>query len=151
MLRAQGDGDGALAAYRAALGIRETLARRDPANTEWQRDLSISHDKIGDMLTAQGDGDGALAAYRTSLGIAEILARRDPANTQWQRDLIISYMNISESEPTQARSNLSRALDIARSLKTAGRLAPADSWITEDLERRLAALPKAKRKGRRST
>ena len=55
---------GALAAYRKGLAIREALAARDPANTEWQRDLSVSHDKIGDVLVAQGDGPGALAAYR---------------------------------------------------------------------------------------
>ena len=39
VLVAQGDGPGALAAYRAGLKIREALAQRDPANTEWQRDL----------------------------------------------------------------------------------------------------------------
>jgi hypothetical protein len=27
-------------------------AARDPANTEWQRDLSVSHLKIGDVLVA---------------------------------------------------------------------------------------------------
>ena len=32
-LVAQGDGPGALAAYRAGLAIREALAARDPANT----------------------------------------------------------------------------------------------------------------------
>ena len=78
---AQGDRDGALTAYRAALAIAETLARRDPGNTEWQRDLSVSHDKIGDVLLSQGDLDGALAAYRAALAIRETLARRDPGNT----------------------------------------------------------------------
>jgi len=42
----------------AKLGIAEALAARDPANTEWQRDLSVSHNKIGDVLLAQGDGPG---------------------------------------------------------------------------------------------
>ena len=63
MKRAQGDGDGALDAYRASLAIRERLAAQDARNAEWQRDLSISHDKIGDVKQAQGDGDGALDAY----------------------------------------------------------------------------------------
>ncbi|MGB7991894.1 MAG: hypothetical protein WCF44_21020, partial [Candidatus Methylophosphatis roskildensis] len=36
VLEAQGDGAGALAAFRTSLAIREALAARDPANTEWQ-------------------------------------------------------------------------------------------------------------------
>ena len=58
-----------LAAYRKSLAIAETLARRDPANTEWQRDLSVSHNKIGDVLVAQGDGAVRLSPrYRKSPG-----------------------------------------------------------------------------------
>ncbi|WP_374262655.1 SUMF1/EgtB/PvdO family nonheme iron enzyme, partial [Zoogloea sp.] len=94
VLQAQGDGPGALAAYRNSHAIAEALAARDPANTEWQRDLSVSHNKIGDVLGAQGDGPGALAAYRNSLAIFEALAARDPANTEWQRDLSVSHDRI---------------------------------------------------------
>jgi hypothetical protein len=32
--------------YRAALTIREALAATDPTNTEWQRDLSISRERL---------------------------------------------------------------------------------------------------------
>ena len=63
----------------------------DPANIQWQCDLSVSHERIGDVLEAQGDGPGALAAYRKSLAVREALAARDPANTQWQRDLSASH------------------------------------------------------------
>ena len=64
MLVAQGDGPGALAAYRKGWRFARRWPRAIPANTEWQRDLSVSHDRIGDVLVAQGDGPGALAAYR---------------------------------------------------------------------------------------
>ena len=57
---------------------------QNPRNAEWQRDLSISHNKIGDGKRAQGDGDGALDAYRASLAIAERLAAHDPRNAEWQ-------------------------------------------------------------------
>ena len=96
VLVAQGDGPGALAAYQAGMAIAEGLAKRDPANTEWQRDLSVSHDRIGNVLEAQGDGPGALAAYQASLAIAEGLAKRDPANTGWQRDLSVSNNKIGD-------------------------------------------------------
>ena len=75
-----GDGRGALVAYRQALGIREALAARDPANTQWQRDLAASHEKIGDVLVAQGGGRGALAAYRQAFAIREPLAARGVAD-----------------------------------------------------------------------
>jgi len=91
-----GQSAAALATYRAAFTIAEALAQRDPANTQWQRDLSVSHERIGDVLVAQGDGPGALAAYRKSLAIHEALAQRDPANTQWQRDLSVSHIKIGD-------------------------------------------------------
>ena len=97
MLVAQGDGPGALAAYRKSLAIGEALAARDAANTEWQRDLSVSHEKIGDVLVAQGDGPGALAAYRKSLAIArERWPRAIRQNTEWQRDLSVSHNKIGD-------------------------------------------------------
>ncbi len=143
VLRSQGDGEGALKAYRTGLAIRETLAQRDPANTEWQRDLSVSHNKIGDVLVSQGDGEGALKAYRTGLAIRETLAQRDPANTEWQRDLIVSGVKLAATDPSAAQSHLSRALAIARTLQSQGRLAPVDAWMIDDLTERLAALDKA--------
>ena len=96
VLVAQGDGPGALAAYRRGLEIRETLAARDPANPQWQRHLSVSHNKIGGVLVVQGDRPGALIAYRMGLHIAEALAARDPANTEWQRDLSVSHDRIGD-------------------------------------------------------
>jgi tetratricopeptide (TPR) repeat protein len=90
-----GDGDGARQAFEASLAIRQDLARRDPANAEWQRDLSVSWDRIGDLRLGLGDGDGARQAFEASLAIAQDLARRDPANAQWQRDLFVSYWRMA--------------------------------------------------------
>lgn len=36
-------------AYRASLVIAETLAKRDPANTQWQRDLIVSNAKLSEV------------------------------------------------------------------------------------------------------
>ena len=97
------------ARYRAGLEIRQTLARRDPGNTRWHRNLSVSHDRIGDVLVAQGEREQALAAYRTGLGISQTLARRDPANTQWQRDLISRFPRTTyrgHAHPFSERSTL---------------------------------------------
>ena len=96
VLVAQGDGAGALTAYRESLAIRERLAASDPSNASWQRDLSVSHTKVGDVLVAQGDGAGALTAYRESLAIRERLAASDPSNASWQRDLSVSQDRIGD-------------------------------------------------------
>jgi tetratricopeptide (TPR) repeat protein len=49
VLMAEGDGPGALAAYQAGLAIREDLAKRDPANTQWQVDVAVSCAKLGSL------------------------------------------------------------------------------------------------------
>ncbi len=134
---AQGDLSGALSSYEAGLAIREKLAAGDPGNAGWQRDLSVSHNKIGDVLVAQGDLGGALSSFEAGLAIAEKLAAGDPGNAVWQRDVIVSCVKISEAAPDRAREHLSRALDIARKLEAAGKLAPRDAWMPEELERLL--------------
>jgi tetratricopeptide (TPR) repeat protein len=96
VLLAKGDGYKALSAHQNCLVTLEALVQRDPAITDWQRDLSVGQEKVGDVLLAQGDHPGALAAYKKSLVIREALTKRDPANTQWQRDLSISYERIGD-------------------------------------------------------
>ena len=82
-----GNLDAARTAYQASLDIAQRLAAADPANTEWQRDLSVSRNKLGDVARAAGDLATARGHYRASLDIRERLAAADPANTEWQRDL----------------------------------------------------------------
>src|SRR3954451_4492795 len=53
---------------------RFDAAEADPGNAGWQRDLSVSYNKIGDVQVEQGDLAAALASYRASLAIAEGLA-----------------------------------------------------------------------------
>ncbi len=132
-----GNGDTALDAFRKGRAIAEVLARRDPANTEWQRDLSISLNKIGDVELRLGDADAARDVFRKGLAIAEALARRDPANTEWQRDLIISNVKLAEAGDRPAE-RYRAALAIAEELQGAGRLAPTDGGMIDELKRRLA-------------
>ena len=47
MQRAQGDLAAALTSYQASHDIFERLAKADPGNAGWQRDLSVSHNKMG--------------------------------------------------------------------------------------------------------
>ena len=78
MAIAAGDLAAARAAYQASKDIRTRLAAADPANTQWQRDLSVSHNKLGDVAIAAGDLAAARAAYQASLDIFSRLAAATP-------------------------------------------------------------------------
>ena len=120
----------ALKAYRDGLAIAERLAAADRGNTQWQRDLSVSYDNVGNVLAAQGSLDDALKAYRDSLVIRERLAAADRSNTQWQHDLSVSYDNIGDV--LVAQDELDDALKAYRdSLAIRERLAAADRSNTE--------------------
>jgi type I restriction enzyme R subunit len=60
--------------------IRRKLAAADPGHTNWQRDLSASLDRFGDVRPAAGDRAGALAAYEESLATMRKLFALDPGN-----------------------------------------------------------------------
>jgi catechol 2,3-dioxygenase-like lactoylglutathione lyase family enzyme len=113
--------------------IREALATHDPTNTEWQRDLSVSLSRIGDVLVAQRDGPGALDAYRKSLAIAEALAERDPGNARAQVDEAMVCARLGTirhgQDMTLRRQFLLRGRDILMKLKSAGKLMPNQDWI----------------------
>jgi len=56
----------ALAAYEQGQGVAEDVGN--------ERDLSVSHNRIGDVEFARGNTEAALAAYQASLAIREKLA-----------------------------------------------------------------------------
>jgi tetratricopeptide (TPR) repeat protein len=129
-------------ANEARLGLRlllleavrqslERLAASDPSKTSWQRDLSVSENKVGDVLRAQGDLSGALRSYRAGLVIRERLAASDPSNASWQRDLSVSHDRVGDV--LRAQGDLSGALRSYRAgLVIRERLAGSDpsnaSW-----------------------
>ena len=103
----------------------ERLATADPTNADWQRDLSVSQNNVGDVLRNQGDLAGALAAYRESLIGFKRLATVDPTNAGWQRDLSVSQNKLGSVLLDQG--DLAGALAAYReSLVVAERLATAD-------------------------
>ena len=122
---AQGNLAEALKAYQDSLAIADRLAKADPGNAGWQRDLSVSYDKVGDVLVAQGNLAEALKSYQDSLAISERLAKADPGNAGWQRDLSVSYDKVGDV--LVAQGNLAEALKAYQdSLAIGDRLAKAD-------------------------
>ena len=105
------------------------LAEADPSNAGWQRDLSVSHEKIGDVLVAQGDLSGALESYRASMAIRERLAEADPNNAGWQRDLAGSLWRLAEFSESGVR--WSDVADALGEIEARGILAPVDQPLLE--------------------
>jgi tetratricopeptide (TPR) repeat protein len=85
--------------YQQSLAIFKRLADQDKSNSGWQRDLSVSYERVGDVLVAQGKLQEALDDYQQCLVISNA----------WQ----------SKTNPTQAGSEIS----LCRSIKSA-RLGP---------------------------
>ena len=67
VLMAQDNMADALKAFEDQFAIAERLARIDPGNAGWQRDLSVCHEKVGDVQMAQGNLPEALKSYRAGL------------------------------------------------------------------------------------
>ena len=113
----------------------QARAAADPANSGWQRDLSVSHIKLGDVAVAAGDLAAARAAYQASLDIRVRLAAADPANSGWQRDLSVSHIKLGDvavaaGDLAAARAAYQADLDIAARLAAAD---PANSGWQRDL------------------
>ncbi|HTW28913.1 MAG TPA: tetratricopeptide repeat protein, partial [Acetobacteraceae bacterium] len=128
-LVAQGKLAEALTAFRDGLAIRERLAAADPGNAGWQRDLSVSHNKIGEVLVAQGKLAEALTAFRDSHAIFERLAAADPGNAGWQTDLVASHARLAQQgdEPERRWAFVVATL---RRLSAEGRLTAAqEAWL----------------------
>ena len=64
LCRAQGNLPAALDAFNASLRLRVRLAKADPGNAGWQRDLSVSHAKLANLYREAGEPDKALGALR---------------------------------------------------------------------------------------
>jgi hypothetical protein len=67
--------------YHDRLAIAQRLTATYPSNTQWQLDLAVVYDRVGNVLVAQGKLDEALQAYRDDFAIMERLAGADRSNT----------------------------------------------------------------------
>ncbi len=83
----------ALAAHRQ---WHEGASPELKATPSWQRDLSVSLNRLGDLAVAQGDLAASARYFAQDMAIAERLAASDPANTEWQRDLSVSLNKLGE-------------------------------------------------------
>jgi hypothetical protein len=84
---AQGDLAGALQSYNDSLAIADRLAKSDPGNAGWQRDLSVSHAKLTSALGKAGKKLEAHDALNQGRAIMLLLTSKSPDHAIWKRDL----------------------------------------------------------------
>ena len=87
MLVAQGNLAEALKSYRDSLAIADRLAKADPSNATWQRDLAISHGRVAMVLAEQGEAARALNELREGRAIIARLKEQSPDNATLPDDL----------------------------------------------------------------
>jgi len=129
----RGDLDGALEAFEESLAVRRGLSASDPRNTQWQRDVSVSLDKVGGVRVSRGDVDGALEVFEESLAVRRRLSASDPRNTQWRYDIAASHFHLHRiadrsKQPELANEHRRECHRVLVGMRTAGM--HLDAWAT---------------------
>jgi len=114
-----------------------SVSQRRPESATWQRDLSICHDKVGDVERDQGDLIAALDRYKTAFGIKERLANSAPENAHGSATShwVSSVWPSSRQDSARARMPSiysGRGRDIIAALKAR---TPNGATVSDDLAR----------------
>ena len=124
-LIATGNRAAALTRAQEQLRVAQVRVDTEPSNVGFQRDLSVSYSKLGDLAQAAGDAAVARDWYMQGLEIARRLVQADPGNVQFQRDLSVSYERLGDL--AQAAGDAAAARDwYMQGLEIRRRLAQAD-------------------------
>ena len=118
---ALGASDRAFCRYISLQTLYEEKSKAAPDRADYQRDLSISYERVGDLYRALGQGEAARDAFAKALAITETLARNEPDRADYQRDLSVSYNKMGDlyralGQGEAARDAFAKALAIAETL-----------------------------------
>ena len=94
--RDQGNLPAALDAFKASLAIRDRLAKADPGNAGWQRDLALSYGRVASLQAKQGARDEARAGYQRAKDIILKLKAQSPDNATLPKDLAFYEARLAE-------------------------------------------------------
>ena len=86
----------ALSVTREVVQILEMRTKAEPNRADYQRDLSVSYNQLGDLVGSLGQGEQAQGYFEKSLAIGERLAAAEPNRADYQRDLSLSYNKLGD-------------------------------------------------------
>jgi hypothetical protein len=91
--------DNAKAEYQNAVAILQSLAKKDPANTDYQHDLSAVYKGLGEAEKAQGNATTAEQNFQAGLGILTRLIQSHGENPAWKTDLDSVKKLVADPQP----------------------------------------------------
>jgi tetratricopeptide (TPR) repeat protein len=111
--------ESAAATYQQAFALATRRAQLEPGAARWQRHLSVSNDRVGDVQVAQGNLGAALTSYLALRETAKRLSLLDPGTAQWQSDLAVSYNKFGDVQVVQGDLRAARAnYEVAQEIRT---------------------------------
>ena len=113
------------------------MVAAEPDRADYQRDLSISYNKLGDLLQVVGQGEAARQYYQQALEITQQLVAAEPDRADYQWDLVVSLLRMAAVEPDNSTEHRTRALAILRDLHATDRLFPEQERQMRELEQEL--------------
>jgi tetratricopeptide (TPR) repeat protein len=108
------------------------LARRDPANREWQLHLSFAYRKAGDLYISKNELDQALQNHKLSLAIRERLLAAEPNNPLYNHEVGVSRGSVGVVELTSGQADAALASFVAAHaflLKAANANPDRGDWV----------------------
>ena len=123
--------------YEALLRWSAARVDSEPDRADYQRDLSVSYERMGDLYVALGQGEQARVSFQRALEIRERLASAEPDRADYQRDLSVSLVRVGQMDDSNRQACLSRALAILKTLEAGGRLNPTDKPLIEAIDKML--------------
>jgi tetratricopeptide (TPR) repeat protein len=117
--------------------ILKSRVEAEPDRADYQRDLSVSYNKLGDLLQALGQGEAARQYYQQSLEIRQRLVAAEPDRADYQWDLVVSLLRMAAVEPDNSTEHRARALAILRDLYATDQLFPEQENLMRELEQEL--------------
>jgi tetratricopeptide (TPR) repeat protein len=84
--------------YERVQRIAKRLYDRDSQNPEYQRILSVSHERLGDIRLRLGSLDLAFESYESSLSIAKELFENAQQDPKIKRHLSISHSKLGDAQ-----------------------------------------------------
>ena len=130
---AQGDVSGALESYEAGLAIATRLAASDAGNAEWQRDLAISYERLGQVSAEDKNFVKARHYWQQEIEIAERLMAADPTNADWPRFVAVVRIKLHGLGEADAVDQMREAISLLEVLEADGRITPRDSELLNAL------------------
>ena len=119
----------------ASFHITGQLVCQEPGRADFQNDLAISHERMGDLAAGSSQTETARQHFAQALQIREALVQQEPGRADFEAALVVPLVRLGDR--VTLTLTLTRALDIVRRLEVEDRLTAQQSGWRAGLEQGL--------------